>query len=273
VPVTARPLGLIAGAGRYPLEVIRGARAQGRTTAVVALDRVAVAAVEQEATCALRCRVGRIAAAAAFLVGAGATEVVLAGGVPWRLAAVRPWPDRHALALVPATLFGDGPLLGALAATLGRLGLEVVAPGPLVAHLACPAGLVAGPPLDGDARRLAAIALDAARRCGRRERGQAAVATPRHVLLEGRSGTDALLRRARRAGAGGVLAKIAKPGQDRRFDLPAIGPETVAAARRAGLRAIVVEAGSTLLLDRAEVAALCDAGGVSLEGRAVATAS
>jgi len=55
-----------------------------------------------------------------------------------------------------------------------------------------------------------------------------------------------------------VLVKIAKPGQERRADLPTIGPATVTAAAAAGLRGIAVEAGSCLLLDRAAIAAAAD---------------
>ncbi len=53
-----------------------------------------------------------------------------------------------------------------------------------------------------------------------------------------------------RHGARGVLLKAPKPGQDLRVDMPAIGPDTVAAADAAGLAGIVVEAGHVLLLDR-----------------------
>ena len=85
-------------------------------------------------------------------------------------------------------------------------------------------------------------------------------------------GTDALLARCgelRREGAGrGVLVKLAKPGQDRRLDLPAVGPGTMAAAAAAGLAGVVVQAGSALLLDRAATVAAADAAGLFLWGRA-----
>jgi DUF1009 family protein len=55
-----------------------------------------------------------------------------------------------------------------------------------------------------------------------------------------------------------VLVKIAKPGQERRADLPTIGVRTVAACGAAGLRGIAVEAGSTLVLDRAGIIAAAD---------------
>jgi hypothetical protein len=84
--------------------------------------------------------------------------------------------------------------------------------------------------------------------------GQACVVQLGIVLaLEAIEGTDAMLARAgglARPGPGGVLVKLVKPGQDRRADLPTIGPGTVRAAAAAGLRGIAFEAGGTILTDR-----------------------
>ena len=64
--------------------------------------------------------------------------------------------------------------------------------------------------------------------------------------------------------SGGVLVKRAKPGQDLRVDMPVIGPETVAGAARAGLRGVVIEAGSVMMLDRARCVALAEDAGLFL---------
>ncbi len=65
-------------------------------------------------------------------------------------------------------------------------------------------------------------------------------------------------------GSKGVLLKAAKPGQDLRLDMPAIGPDTFDAAARAGLAGVVVRAGETLLLGRAETFARADELGLFL---------
>ena len=86
-----------------------------------------------------------------------------------------------------------------------------------------------------------------------------------HVVgREDATGTDALI--ARCAGVGGVLVKVAKPGQERRADLPAIGPDTVANAARVGLAGIAVEAGGALVLDPHEIARRADAAGLFVVG-------
>jgi DUF1009 family protein len=98
--------------------------------------------------------------------------------------------------------------------------------------------------------------------------GQAVVVQQGLVLgVEAIEGTDALLQRVgplRRDGLGGVLVKVAKPQQDRRIDLPTIGPATVRRAAEAGLRGIAVEAGVTILLDQAEAVAAADMAGLFL---------
>jgi DUF1009 family protein len=136
------------------------------------------------------------------------------------------------------------------------VGVHEIAP-----QLLAPDGLIAGPPPSSELTATGAFALDLARRAGRLDIGQAVVVAGRRaVALEDVAGTDALLRRVasyrrhRIAGDGRsplVLAKAAKPDQPRAIDLPAIGPKTVVNARRAGIALIAVEAGATLLIERA----------------------
>jgi DUF1009 family protein len=85
--------------------------------------------------------------------------------------------------------------------------------------------------------------------------------------IEAIEGTDAALRRAAAlCGRGLVVAKIAKPGQDLRFDRPAIGPATVDLLRKIGAAMIGVEAGQALILERARTLAAADAAGIVVWG-------
>ena len=89
------------------------------------------------------------------------------------------------------------------------------------------------------------------------------------LAVEAIEGTDAMLARAAtlaRPGPGGVLVKLVKPGQDRRADLPTIGPATLRAAAAAGLRGVAFEAGGTLLTDRAACITEADVAGLFLLG-------
>jgi DUF1009 family protein len=156
-------------------------------------------------------------------------------------------------------LSGFGSFL--TAATGARLvGVHEIAPA-LVAQ----EGLLAGPAPAAALREIGAFALALARRTGRLDLGQGVVVAGRRpVAAEDIAGTDALLKRValyRRFGLAAdgrsplVLAKAAKPDQPHAVDLPAIGPRTIANAKKAGIAMIVVQAGATLVIERAKLAA------------------
>jgi DUF1009 family protein len=106
--------------------------------------------------------------------------------------------------------------------------------------------------------------------------GQAAIVANNHVLaVEAAEGTDNMLARIaelRRQGrvttppGVGVLVKAPKPGQDRRFDLPSIGPRTIEGVARAGLAGVAVAAGSTIIAEATEVVAIADRDNIFVAG-------
>jgi DUF1009 family protein len=105
---------------------------------------------------------------------------------------------------------------------------------------------------------------------GRADVGQGCVVQQGLVLaVEAIEGTDAMLARSaglRRDGFGGVLVKLVKPGQDKRADLPTIGPDTVRHAAAAGLRGVAFEAHATILAEREACLAAADEAGLFLLG-------
>ena len=130
-------------------------------------------------------------------------------------------------------------------------------------------------PSDADLADIA-LGMDVLRAIGPYDVGQAVVVADRHVLaVEGAEGTDGMLERIaelRRRGrvhsrAGrGVLVKAPKPEQDRRFDLPGIGPKTVAAVHAAGLGGIAVVAGETVVAEPQNVAKEANDAGMFVTG-------
>ncbi len=88
------------------------------------------------------------------------------------------------------------------------------------------------------------------------------------VAVEAMEGTDAAIERAAAiAGPGLVVAKVSRPGQDMRFDLPVAGPRTLEVLGAARAAAFVLEAGRTLLLDPPAMAEQARRHGVILMGR------
>jgi DUF1009 family protein len=146
----------------------------------------------------------------------------------------------------------------------------------IATSLVAPEGLLAGPAPSPTLREAGEFALALARRAGSLDLGQAVVVSGRRAIAaEDIAGTDALLQRVlayRRFGLAAdgasplVLAKAAKPDQPQRVDLPAIGPRTIANARKAGIALIVVQAGATLLIERAKLVAAANAAQLSVLG-------
>jgi hypothetical protein len=108
---------------------------------------------------------------------------------------------------------------------------------------------------------------------GKFDVGQAAVVAGNHVLaVEGVEGTDRMLERVaelrgrQTGGVGGVLVKAPKPGQDWRFDLPSIGPQTIERAARAGLAGVAVIARASIVAEPQRVSALADAHNIFVVG-------
>jgi DUF1009 family protein len=195
------------------------------------------------------------------------SEVCFAGAM------TRPPLDPAALDEVTAALMprlmaamakGDDALLRDIAAVFEERGIAVVGAHALCPDLVAEAGSLSGDPLpQADVARARAV-LDA---LGPLDVGQGAVAARGQVLgIETLQGTDAMLDYVARTapGSGGVLVKRPKPGQDLRFDMPAIGPDTVRHAAAAGLSGIEIAAGAVLLLDRDAVLAACAETGLSL---------
>lgn len=171
---------------------------------------------------------------------------------------------------------GDDGLLRAVIALFEEHGFTVRGAHEIVPDLVIGAGALPGTPQDRlsrDNARDATRGAEILHALGEADVGQACVVAGGICFgVESIQGTDALLRFVAdtRAGLrperGGVLVKRAKPGQDLRVDMPTIGPATVDAAVRAGLEAIVLQAGCVLVVDRDEVVQRAAAAGLCIWG-------
>ena len=268
----AGPLGIIAGSGTLPRRLVETCRAAGRSVFVLALegdaDQATVADVPHG-----WCRLGAAATGLDLLRANAVTDLVLAGGVhrPSLSSLLPDWRAAKFFARVGYRALGDDGLLSAIVKELEREGFRVIgADDILTAENLMPAGPLGLHKPDDEAMADIDHGLRVARALGALDIGQAVIIQQGLVLgVEAAEGTDELIRRCgalRRAGAGGVLIKIAKPGQERRADRPTIGPQTVALAAAAGLQGIAAEAGMTLILDRSEMVRAADEAGLFVVG-------
>ena len=264
------PIGLIAGAGRFPFQVAREAKRQGLGVAAVGIRGWADAALAAQVDAYEELAIGELARLIEWLKAHGVRQAVMAGKVTKGvlLDARTPFdPDARRL-LQQAADASVGTLLGAIGARLAREGITLLDSSTFLRADLCPAGVLTSREPTASEEEDIAVGMRAAKALAALDIGQTVVVKGRVVVaVEALEGTDAAIRRAHAlAGEGLVVVKTASPSQDRRFDLPVIGLETVATLKDAGASCLAVEAGTTLLLAREALVACADAARLCIVG-------
>ena len=264
-------LGILAGGGPLPGYLVRACRDSDRDVFVIAFenhaDPVVVADTPHEWV-----GLGAASLTLDLLRQNGVREVVLAGSVGRpKLGDLQ--PDSRALKLLSKGLLnrGDDGILRAIIDVLEREeGYKVVGADNVLASVLAPEGNLGVHRPDALAKADISRGWSVLHALGTADVGQAVVVQKGVVLgIEAVEGTDALLSRCARLRqdvSGGVLVKISKSDQDRRADLPAVGPDTIARAAEAGLCGVAVEAGACLLFERKFTIEAANSAGLFLVG-------
>ncbi|MGC1399581.1 MAG: UDP-2,3-diacylglucosamine diphosphatase LpxI [Candidatus Binatus sp.] len=264
-------LGLIAGNGVFPLEVARAARTRGIKIIAVAHLNESDRALDSIAGEVTWIKVGELQKIIDVFKNAGVSEAAMAGGISRARLKDSFAPDARALKMLANIgRFSDDAVLRGVAREVESEGIKMIDPVPMIEHWIARAGVGAGPDPTPARMRDLDLAFAVARRLGAYDIGQTvAVRDGMVAAVEALEGTDAALRRAAAlVGAGLVIAKAAKPGQDLRFDRPAIGPATVDLLAEIGAAMIGVEAGVALILERDRTLELARAKDVTIYGYA-----
>jgi DUF1009 family protein len=270
-------VGLIAGSGELPLAVLEGCTASKTELHIIALTGTPTDLPADAITKTVDpAKLGKITR---HFKRAGCTHICFAGHVSRPdFGALK--PDLKGLRHLPSVLLaakrGDDALLSTLISSFENDGFKIIAPQELCAHILMPEGFLGQAEMTAEHKDDSEKACRIARQIGAMDIGQAAVVCDGLVLaVEAQEGTDAMLRRVAelpqnlrgsRSARKGVLAKMIKPGQETRVDLPSIGPKTIALADDAGLAGIVTEGGGSFVFSREEVARQADALGIFVAG-------
>jgi len=274
----AGPLAMLCGGGSLPLTVADKVASSGRSVLLFPL-RGAAEGLAVERYPHHWVHIGQIGKFLRLARAAGCRDVVLIGSL------VRPslWhvrPDFKGLTVLPRVFAayrgGDNHLLSSMGELLEDEGLRLVGAHEVAPDILIPEGTLGSVQPSELDRGDIALGLEYLHAAGKFDIGQAAVVAGRHILaVEAAEGTDAMLSRVAemrangrlRARSGtGILVKAPKPAQDRRFDLPSIGPQTVEGAVRAGLAGIAVLAGSTIVAEPARLIELADRNAIFVVG-------
>jgi UDP-2,3-diacylglucosamine hydrolase len=261
--------GLIAGNGRFPFLVLEGARSQGIDMAVIALKEEASEELAESAKRLHWVSLGELSKAIDLMHQEGVTQAVMAGQVRHNkiFSSIRPdW--KLAKLLFNLKRKNTDALIGAVARVLEDEGIHLVDSTHFLKPLVPEPGVLTR--RAPDAREAADIeyGLGVARQISAMDIGQTVVIADRAcVAVEAMEGTDEAIGRAARIAAGRplVVVKVSKPRQDMRFDVPVIGLPTIEQMKSARATALALDAGRTLIFDRAKLIEHADAAGVAIQ--------
>ncbi len=245
-------IGLIAGGGKLPGLFAQAAKAQGLSVHAVAHLGETDPSLEKSVDSLSWVHVGQAGHLLDALKKKGVTKAVMAGGIGRVRSLTQARADLGALkVLARLRTLRDDELLRAVARYFEENGVEIVAATDYVKTVLVQPGQLAGPPLTEAQKRDVELGCAVAARLGEADVGQTVVVKGGVVLaVEAVEGTDEAIRRGGKlGGAGAVVVKRAKPGQDERFDLPAVGPVTLEVMREVGAAVLAFEAQKTIVLD------------------------
>ncbi|MCX6543561.1 MAG: UDP-2,3-diacylglucosamine diphosphatase LpxI [Acidobacteria bacterium] len=268
-------VGLIAGNGQFPFLVLDAARALGHAVTILAIEKEAspelVTAAAREPRAELHwVSLGQLGKAIDILRGAGVSQAVMAGQVRHVSIFSGIVPDRLLLsALLKLRARNTDALIAAVAQVMREHGVELLDSTAFLEPLVARPGVLTARRLTDDEQQDITFGYPMADQIAALDIGQTLVVKSAAVVaVEAMEGTDAVIARAGRlAGPGASVIKVAKPGQDMRFDVPVVGVATIEAMRAAGATALSIDAGRTLLVDGEAVVRAADAAGVAIVGR------
>uniref|UniRef100_A0A7C2JXG5 LpxI family protein n=1 Tax=Schlesneria paludicola TaxID=360056 RepID=A0A7C2JXG5_9PLAN len=274
-PNANRRVGLLAGAGRFPIVFAEEARRQGYH--VVGVGVLGMAPPELRTICHqyFDTPLARVGRAIRCFKKAGVQRVVMAGKIektvlfqPWRILRLLPdWRTIHMWFRYARDNRKDDTLLLAVIREFERDQIHFdsaleFCPELLVKH----GFLTKRRPTDAQWKDIR-FGWELAKEMGRLDVGQSVAVNDLAVLaVEAIEGTDRCIRRAgelcRRGGF--TVVKVAKPQQDMRFDVPTVGLQTIRSLHESGGRVLAVEANKTILLDQQDVIDLADKLGIAM---------
>ncbi len=275
-------LGLIAGNGRFPFLVLDAARRMGHEVTIVAIREEAFPEIEQAAatpgppTSVHWISLGQLGGWLRILREAGAGQAVMAGQVKHTKLFGGIVPDLTALSILTRLRSRNtDAIIAAVADVMRDHGVELIDSTTLLQPLLASAGVMSRREPTDEERQDLAFGYRMADVIAGLDIGQTiAVKHQAVVAVEAMEGTDeAITRAGHLAGDGVAVVKVAKPGQDMRFDVPVVGLATIRVMKAAGATVLSLDEGKALMFERDEMLALADEYGMAVVGRSRAARS
>jgi len=267
-----RILGLIAGMGQLPLSIAAEAKRMGYYVVGIALQPPADESLKPVADDFHKVRIGSFGGLLALLKKLSVTDAVMAGKIPKKLLYENKKnliPDIQAVKLLFSLKDrADDSIMKAVVRELEKNNITVHKTTTFTTNLMAPAGVLTRHKPSKDDMKDIEFGWEIARTIGRLDIGQTVVVKKRAVMaVEAIEGTDeAIQRGGMLAEKDAVVIKISKPQQDMRFDVPAVGIDTLRSMKKAGAKVLALEAGKCIIVDKENFLTEADKSGISVIG-------
>ena len=262
---------VIAGNGSFPFLVLQAARDHGIEPLVVAIKEEASPDLDARAKGIHWLSLGEIQKLLELLSAERIERVMLAGQVKHAQLFSRSIKADGLLrrALSGLTRRNTDALIGAFVRMLEGRGIKVVDSTHFLKPLLADAGTMTRRAPDESEYSDIHYGREIAKKIAGLDIGQTIVVADRAcVAVEAMEGTDATIERAATLSNGRrlIVVKVSKPRQDMRFDVPVVGTKTIQVMKRANASVLAVDAGKTLLFERARLLAEADEAGIAVVG-------
>jgi len=260
-------IGLIAGNGTFPIAFARAAKQKGMQVIAVAHEGETMPELAQWVDALFWVKVGQLGKLISIFKEQGVKDVLMAGGIKKTRLFGGGIPDMRAIAMLAKMIHKkDDSILRAVAQELESEGITVRESTLYLENIVASAGNLTKRKPSKEERQDIEFGWQMAKEIGRLDIGQTVVVKDQAVLaVEAIEGTDEAIRRGGLlCGKGAVVVKVCKPQQDLRFDLPAIGTQTIKTMEQVKASCLAVEAGKTIIIDREAVVSDADRTGIAI---------
>lgn len=261
----SRNIGLIAGNGQFPLLFARAAQKKSFEVYAVGYRDETDPQLIDHVTRLEWLYLGQVKKLISYFHKHEVREAVMLGAITKTRMFTNVRPDIKAISLVASMRHThDDAILRAFADLLDKEGIRVLSSTFLLPELMAPAGIWTRKKPSTEQWQDIRLGWLTAKKIGQMDIGQCVVVGGGSVLaVEAIEGTDAAILRGGNLSKGqAVVVKVCKPDQDVRFDIPAIGQETIATMRKAGVKVLVIEAGKAVVFDRESLIQMADKNGM-----------
>lgn len=263
-----KKIGLIAGGGALPLEFLRSARKRGDRVVVYAVRDITSPLLDAEADKIHWLKFGQYGKAVFLLLLERINRVVLLGKIKREVIHKETVYDKQSRDILGSLKNKkDYSILSEITKRLGRMGIKVIDPSEYLAHLLQKKGILTKQPPGKDIEEDMEFGYITAKELAGLDIGQTIIIKDRTVVAaEAMEGTDATIERGRDiAGDGCVMIKVSRPDQDMRWDVPAVGPETIKHLARNNYRGLAMESGRMFLIEKEKCVELAEAAGITIK--------